>query len=265
MVAEDTPVRGNAPVWARLTDEFPRVAVLQGPAGVGKFYGASRIAATRSPEQNMLLAQGMSAEDARSLIEWTGWKSASPKVAVLEPGDCYSGVWTIIKNVVEELPAGHHVWVCGSHKHPVPNAVAGLGFRYDLTLLSKQEMAECFMDVGAIPQDEPYLTSLGSIDTAMEMNKALNVAAAVASWFESVGSSHRGLLMTAARNWEQRHTDLLVAEIEKQLVNKTLIEAERIRGIDTQQLLRTITYLHNAPTPYIGAVTAGLTLMGQRR
>ncbi len=243
---------------------MPQLAVLSGPQGVGKFYGASLLAEKHAPSTNVLLCQHMTAEDARFLVEWTSWLSSSPKIAVLEPGDCYEGVWTTIKNVMESLPDGHHVWVSGCGKHPVPPAVRSLSFQYSFSLLNENDLRQCFSDAGVITQDEEYLATLGSMDEAMRMNSALCVNPSVSSWIEAVEQKHRGLLLTATQGWGSRNTTMLAAEIEKQLGHKSIIDGTRFRRVDRDRLLKALTYLHDTPDPYLGAVAAGLILMSGR-
>lgn len=251
-------------MWLRLEADKPAVALLEGPQGVGKFLGATQVAARLTVPDNIVGYQNMSAQDARAVGEWLSWRSDAPKVAVLEPGNCHQSVWTILKCLLEDVPKGHHVWVVSSSQHRAPESIQGLAYRYRFSLLSSAEMAQCFKDAGTLAQDPEYLMSLGSVDRALSMNRSLNVKPAVASWIEAVEQSNRGLLMTAAKTWEQRHTDLLIAEIEKQLGKKSLVEGAKFSRVERQRLLRAITFLTDCPNPFIGAVTAGLSLMPGR-
>ena len=79
---------------------------------------------------------------------------------------------------------------------------------------------------------QEYLLRLGSVDDALRMNRALNVKPAVASWIRAVEESNRKLLLTATHTWEQRHSDLLSAEIEKQLGNKSIVEGTRFKRVE---------------------------------
>ncbi len=263
-MVEEHPVRGNVGVWARFERDRPAVAFLEGAPGVGKFLGLSQSAARMTGPENIVAYQNMTMQDVRELADWLLWRSDAPKVAILEPGDCYPGVWTYLKSLLEELPEGHHVWVVSSANHPAPKSLVGLGYRYTLSLLTSSELGQAFQDAGTFAQDAQYLHTLGSVDLALGMNRALNVKPAVSSWLEAVDQSNRGLLLTATKTWEQRHTDLLMAELEKQLGKKTIVDGHRLSRVDKDRILRALTFLSDCPSPYIGAVTAGLSLMPGR-
>ena len=122
-------------------------------------------------------------------------------------------------------------------------------------------MKAFFEEAQTIAQDEDYLTSLGSVDKALAMNRALNVTPAVASWCRAVEESNRKLLLTACHTWEQRHTDLLMAEIEKQLGNKTIVEGVRFSRVERDNLVKALSLLADSKNPALSAIAVGLSLM----
>lgn len=249
-------VYGNEHVWKLFEIDKPLAAILSGPSGVGKWTGASLAAEALTIPEGIVRYKDVSVKDMHELAEWLQYRSSFKKVAIVEPGDCHKNVWPILKCLIEDTE--HHVWLVGQD---FPSSIRDLCSEYRLSLLSREELKKFFRKIELISVDEEYLFSLGSVEKALAMHKALNVKAAVANWIRAVEESNRDLLLTATQTWEPRHTELLVAELQKQLVGKTVIEAIQLQRVSRDKILNALTLFGAPEANLVTALGIGLSLM----
>lgn len=254
-------VHGNAEQWARFERDFPSVAVLDGPRGVGKFKGATDVAYRQTGIESIVRFQNTTVKDVRELFTWFRYQSDSPKVAILEPGAAHSNVFVMLNTLLEELPPYGHVWLINSFQHRIPKGILDRAYRYSFGLLSEAEMRSFLAEEETLTLDTDYVVTLGSVDRAMEMNTALQHKPAVANWIKAVEESNRDLLMIASRAWEQRHTTLLIAELEAQLAGTTVLEGTIFRRVGKDKVLNAITLLHDGRDPLLSAMGTGFAMM----
>lgn len=254
-------IHGNTCQWDQLERDFPEVAILQGPRGVGKFTGAAGLAGKLAGVEACLLMQNVTVQDVRELIQWFRYSSDSHKIAVLEPGKCHPNVLSLLKDLLERLPPRAHVWLVDSYVNPLPRGILGRGFLYEFDLLGETEMRAFLQEAETITLDTDYVVTLGSADLVMEMNQALQLKPAVANWIRSVEESNRDLLLTCSGGWGARHTSLLCAEIEAQLGGGSLIQGLRFRRVSRDKQLRGLTLLHDGSDAQLSAIGIGLLMM----
>ncbi len=93
------------------------------------------------------------------------------------------------------------------------------------------------------------------------MNTALALKPAVANWIKAVEESNRDLLLIAARVWDDRHTLLLCAELEAQLVGSSIVEGTKFRRVNRDKVLNALTLLQDGKDPLLSAMGTGLAMM----
>jgi hypothetical protein len=122
-------------------------------------------------------------------------------------------------------------------------------------------MIQFLSEEGTSTLDPEYVKSLGSVDRVMQMNRALVMKPAVASWIRSVDERSRGQLLDAVQAWEQRHTDLLIAELSAQLEGSTIVQGIQLGRISRARLLSALSILNDGKNAPLTAVSVGLSLM----
>lgn len=254
-------VHGNAAAWDDFERDLPETALLLGPGGVGKFTGAAGVAQRNAGVEDIVLYQNVTVGDMKELVEWLRFRSDGPKIAVLEPGGCHANVHAMLKTVLETLPPRTHVWVVDSYRHPVPPGIRDRTFHYQFGLLSEGEMSDFFAEAETMTLDRDYVVTLGSVDHALEMNAALQWKPAVANWIKAVEESNYDLLQTAAAAWGVHHTNLLVAELEAQLVGRSIVHGTVFRRVGKDRVLRALTRLQDGTDHGLSALTTGMLLM----
>lgn len=254
-------VHGNPATWGRFEHDFPNIAVLEGPGGVGKFTGATDVAFRKTGVESIVRFQNVTVKDVRELTTWFRYQSDSPKVAILEPGPAHPNVFVMLNSLLETLADRCHVWIIGSYRHRIPKGLHDRAFHYYFDLLQDSEMRAFLDEQDTLTIDKDYVVSLGSVDRAMAMNSALQYKPAVANWIKAVEESNRDLLVVSSRAWGASHTALLVAELEAQLEGETLLHGTQFRRVRQASLLKALTLLHDGRVPETVAVGVGLRLM----
>lgn len=257
-------VHGNADKWAQFERDRPSVAILDGPAGVGKFTGATDVAYNLTGIESILRFQNTTVKDVRELSVWFKYQSDMPKIAILEPGACHPNVWVMLKTLIDRLPENAHLWIVDSYTHRAPKGIRDRAFYYHFDLLTAAEMGTFLAEADTITLDHDYVTTLGSVDRVMEMNTALQHKPAVANWIKAVEESNRDLLLIASRAWESQHTTLLMAELEAQLEGTTVVEGTIFRRVPKERLRTALTLLQDGRDPGVTALGTAFSMMAPR-
>lgn len=254
-------VHGNTEQWERFARDFPQIAVLDGPRGVGKFTGASDVAYERAGVESIVRFQNTTVKDVRELLTWFKYQSDSPKIAILEPGDAHSNVFVMLNTLLDNLPEHAHVWIVDSYEHRVPKGIRDRAFHYHFNLLTPREMAAFLAEAETVTLDPDYVASLGSVDRVTEMNAALTLKPGVANWIKAVEESNRDLLLIATKQWDSRNTTLLKAELEAQLLGNTIVQGVMFRRVNRGKIVKALTLLQDGRDPLLSAIGTGLAMM----
>lgn len=254
-------VYGNEGAWAKFEKARPKTALLEGPRGVGKFTGATVFAEKIASPEAIMRFQNVTVQDVREVVQWASFKSGAPRVAILEPGPCHPNVWAILKGLLEQEAQGLHIWIVGSYENPTPPGIKDRCDLFYFQMLTSQEMAAFLSDAGTMTLEPEYVTSLGNADQVFLMNRALAMKPAVANWIRAVEEGNRSELIRTTRVWEQRHTDLLIAEIASQLEGSSIVEGVTFQRVSREKLLLGLTLLHDGTSPLVTAIGTALAMM----
>jgi hypothetical protein len=238
---------------------MPTTALLVGPDGVGRFTIASSIAVKVSGGRHLVLDK-LNAESAESLASWSRRKAAR-QIAVVRADNASKQGWNKLLKVLEELPAGTHVWIVGNASVPVPirSRCTPIHFQY----LDPDDVRNHALSTGLVAQEDldlmPSQIYRSFAELAAERSQ-LRWLSHVRAWVDGVEEgSHEGVL-DAVASWSKSASVLLLRELEAQYDSGTLL-GKRLTRINKDMLIRAIAEIANGSSPKVSALVAGTYLI----
>lgn len=252
---------GNERVWRALVKQLPTAALLTGPDGVGRRYGASGLAEKVSGGHALVLDK-LTVEAADQLAAWT-LRRTKRRVAVVSAAGASPQGWNRLLKLLEELPPGVHVWIVGDG--PVPLAVASRCHVFEFDYLEPEHVSAAAVAQGDVTQEELDLMptkAFRSFDELARERAGLARLSNVRAWLYAVERKSREELLDSVGVWTASASRLLVRELEAQYDNGTLLGSRLTRN-SKDNIIRAIAELVRGTAPKVSALVAGTFLIDQ--
>ena len=186
-------IAGHARQRRLLRESPPQVALLRGPAGIGKFEVAVEASHARTEPVDVHPVRELKVGAAREIITTVSRRPlAGPEcIAVLDlDGATPQAANALLKTLEEPLPTTR-LWLTGSGS--IMPTVQSRCSLVPFLPLSAQELASALREAGVVPEEAETLSGLsgGSVEEALRLRPVLAARSKVQSLLKAV----------AARNW----------------------------------------------------------------